>query len=163
LLNLGLAHLAGAEVTPARQVLAEALAAYEELGDERFRARCLAYLGLASLIEDDPVPARALFAQSLAVFAGLGEPGGTAEGLAGLAAVDAALGEDARAATLSGAGERVFASYAGRALPLERRTVGRLLAGAQARLGQEAWAEASRRGREMSLADAVELGLAPGR
>jgi predicted ATPase/DNA-binding XRE family transcriptional regulator len=159
LLNLGLAHLAGDDVPGARQVLAEALAAYEELGDERFRARCLGYLGLASLLEDDPTRARALFRQSLTRFAELGEPEGTAEGLTGIAAVDAATGSAVRAARLAGAGERLHESYAGRALPLERRATAGYLSSAERHLGAEAWAEEWRHGRGLPVADAVDLAL----
>ena len=159
LLNMGLAHLAGDDITRARQVLAEALAAYEELADERFRARCLAYLGLASLLEDDPTRARALFAASLAVFDEVAEPGGTAEGLAGIAAVDAATGHPARAARLAAASERLRESYAGLALPLDRRATGRYLSSAELQLGPETWAAEWRRGRDLPLADAIDLAL----
>jgi tetratricopeptide (TPR) repeat protein len=159
LLNLGLGYLSGGATDPARAVLAEALAMYEQLGDERFHARCLGYLGLASLVEDDSQRARALFGQSLRAFHGLREPGGTAEGLAGLAAVHAATDHLALAATLAAAGERLRESFAGRELPLDRRTVGRYLAAARTQLGTEAWAEAWRRGWDLALDDAVELGL----
>ncbi|HEY3530513.1 MAG TPA: helix-turn-helix domain-containing protein [Nocardioides sp.] len=160
LLNLGLAHLAAVETEQARRRLAEALAAYEDLADERFRARCLGYLGLVSLLENDPVRARALYQQSLAVFGRLAEPGGTAEGLAGMAAVEASLSHAARAALLAGAGERLFESHAGRALPLERRTTARYLSSAKQLLGSEAWSAEWHRGRELPLADALELALA---
>ncbi|MBA2532920.1 MAG: helix-turn-helix domain-containing protein, partial [Nocardioidaceae bacterium] len=69
LLNLGLGHLALGEPARARPVLGEAVQRYDEIGDERFHARCLAYLGLASLLEGDPDRAGALFAQSLRSFA----------------------------------------------------------------------------------------------
>jgi predicted ATPase/DNA-binding XRE family transcriptional regulator len=159
LLNLGLGYLSGGATDRARAVLAEALAMYEQLGDERFHARCLGYLGLASLLEDDSQRARALFGQSLRAFHGLREPGGTAEGLAGLAAVHAANDQLALAATLAAAGERLRESFAGRELPLDRRTIGHYLAAARAQLGTEAWAEAWRRGWDLALDDAVELGL----
>lgn len=141
LLNLGLGRLAAGDLPRARTVLGEAVAAYEAIGDERFRARCLGYLGMASLVEDDPNRARALFGQSLGAFRDVGERGGTAEGLIGIAAVDAATGHLSRAAILAGAAERLRDSFAGRELPLDRKTNGRYLASAEARLGSEAWAE----------------------
>jgi len=159
LLNLGLARLAADDVPGARTVLAEALTAYELLDDERFRARCLGYLGLASLVEGDPVRAGALFRQSLGAFAELGEPEGTAEGLAGIAAVDAATGEAVRAARLAGASQRLHESYAGRALPMERRAVERYLSSARSALGPETWDDQWRSGRDLPLRGAVELAL----
>jgi hypothetical protein len=152
-------HLAAGDTGRARAVIGEALTAYEQLGDERFRARCLGYLGFASLVEDDPERARALFGQSLTAFRQLAEPGGTAEGLVGLAAVDAATGNLTRAAQLGGAGGRLRESYSGRELPLDRRITDRYLASAEARLGAEAWAEAWAKGRDLPLSDAVDLAL----
>ena len=160
LLNLGLGYLSAGETDDARAVIGKALAAYEEIGDERFRARCVGYLGLTSLIEDDPDRARALFAQSLSVFRQLAEPGGTAEGLVGIAAVEAATGNLARASTLAGAAARLRESYAGRELPLDRRTTNRYLTSAESHLGEGAWSEAHVRGRNLPLAEAIDLALA---
>jgi predicted ATPase/transcriptional regulator with XRE-family HTH domain len=160
-LNLGLGHLSAGDSETARGVLGEALAAYEEIGDERFHARCLGYLGLASLLDEDPYRARALFVQSLQVFRRLGEPGGIAESLAGIAAADATIGQPNRAAVLAGAAEQLRDSYAGRELPLDRRTNGQYLARAERLLGAEAWATAWVRGRDMRVEDAIDLALAP--
>jgi predicted ATPase/transcriptional regulator with XRE-family HTH domain len=161
LLNLGLGYLGADNIDRTRVVLAEALTMYEDLGDERFHARCLGYLALASLVEDDPDRARALFAQTLRAFRDLREPGGTAEGLVGTAAVDAATGQLVRAAMLAGASERLRESFAGRELPLDQRTTGRYLAQAKQRLGTEAWAQAWRHGYDMALDEAVTLALDP--
>ena len=158
-LNLGLAHLSAGSTEPARALIGEALRTYEALGDIRFRARCLGYLGLTSLIEDDPQRARALFGQSLRVFSDVGEPGGTAEGLVGIAAVEAAAGDPARAAMLAGAAELLRESFAGRELPLDRRTSTGYLARAAQDLGAEAWAVARERGRALPLDAAIELAL----
>lgn len=159
LLNLGMGHLAAGDLSRARADLAEAAAAYEAIGDERFRARCLGYLGMASLVEDDPDRARALFGQSLGTFRDVGERGGTAEGLVGIAAVDAATGHLSRAANLAGAAERLRESFASRELPLDRKTNGRYLASAAARLGPEAWADAWAKGRNLPLDAAIDLAL----
>ena len=159
LLNLGMGHLAAGNTGRARAVIGEALTAYEQLGDERFHARCLGYLGFASLVEEDPERARALFDQSLTAFRQFAEPGGMAEGLMGLAAIDAATGHMTRAARLAGASERLRESYSGRELPLDRRTAGHYLASAEARLGAEAWAAAWAEGRNMRVSEAVDLAL----
>jgi len=160
LLNLGLGHLALGEPARARPILGEAVQRYDEIGDERFHARCLGYLGLTSLLDGDPDRAGALFAQSLRAFADLAEPAGTAEGLSGIAAVAAATGRATTAATLGGAAERVRKSVTARELPLERRATAPHLASAEHTLGPAEWARAWRSGRELTLAAAVSLALA---
>jgi predicted ATPase/DNA-binding XRE family transcriptional regulator len=160
LLNLGLGHLALGQPAEARPRLGEALARYDEIGDLRFHARSLGYLGLASLLEDDPGRAGALFAQSLRTFADLNEPSGTAEGLAGIAAVAASTDQATQAATLGGAAERLRETVGARELPLERRTTAPYLARGEEALGADAWARAWAAGRELALADALSLALA---
>jgi hypothetical protein len=159
LLNLGLGNLSAGHADRARTVIGEALAVYDEIGDQRFHARCVGYLGLVSLIENDPDRARVLFVQSLTVFGALAEPGGTAEGLEGIAAVDAVTGYPARAAALAGAAERLRESYAGRELPLDHRTTGRYLVEGKSRLGAEAWARAYADGRNLPIKEAIDLAL----
>jgi hypothetical protein len=110
-------------------------------------------------VEGDPVRARALFGQSLRVFGDLGEPGGTAEGLVGIAAVDAATGHRDRAAMLVGAGQRLRESFAGRELPLERRTSAHYLQRAEQELGADAWSTARGRGSELPLDVVIGLAL----
>ncbi|HEU5044517.1 MAG TPA: helix-turn-helix domain-containing protein [Nocardioidaceae bacterium] len=159
LLNQGLAHLALGKPDRARPALGEALSTYDKIGDERFHARCLAYLGLASLLENDPGRAGALFAQSLRTFAELAEPAGTAEGVAGIAAVAATTGQTIRAATLGGAAERLRETVAARQLPLERRATAPYLTSAEQAVGSTEWARAWRSGRQLTLTAAVSLAL----
>ena len=158
-LNLGLAYLCLGNTDRARAGIGEALRAYEEIGDQRFHARCLAYLGHAALIDQDPDRASALIRNSLTAFRDLAEPGGTAEGLVGLAAVHALQGNTTRAALLAGAAERLRDSYAGRQLPLDERISGRHLAVAQTILGPEEWSRAWAEGRELQLDSAIDLAL----
>lgn len=158
-LNLGLAYLCLGNTDRARAGIGEALRAYEEIGDQRFHARCLAYLGHAALIDQDPDRASALIRNSLTAFRDLAEPGGTAEGLVGLAAVHALQGNTTRAALLAGAAERLRDSYAGRQLPLDERISGRHLAVAQTILGPEEWSRAWAKGRELQLDSAIDLAL----
>ncbi|HEY6665142.1 MAG TPA: helix-turn-helix domain-containing protein [Propionibacteriaceae bacterium] len=158
-LNLGLAYLCLGNTDRARAGIGEALRAYEEIGDQRFHARCLAYLGHAALIDQDPDRASALIRNSLTAFRDLAEPGGTAEGLVGLAAIQALQGNTTRAALLAGAAERLRDSYAGRQLPLDERISGRHLAVAQTILGPEEWSRAWAKGRELQLDSAIDLAL----
>lgn len=159
LMNLGLGHLALGKPEAARRALGQALATYDEIGDERFHARCLAYLGLTTLLASDPGHAASLFAQSLRVFAALAEPAGTAEALAGTAAVAAATGQAVRAATLGGAAERLRDTVAAQELPLERKTISAYLTRAQQEAGAPVWTRAWRSGRELTVAAAVSLAL----
>ncbi len=161
-LNLGLAEIATGSTEAARASLSEALRRYEEIGDERFRARCLGYLGLAALVEGAPERAQSLYAQSLAGFAALAEPKGTAEGLAGLAAVAAATADPVRAATLGGSAERLRESFAGRPLPLDARIIGSHLEEARGASAPEASASAWTSGRALRLDEAVAFALGAG-
>ena len=158
-LNLGLAHLCAGDTDRARTAIAEALRAYEEIGDQRFHARCLGYLGHAALIERDPDRAGALLRNCLTAFRDLAEPGGTAEGLVGLAAVYALQGNATRAALLAGAAERLRDNYAGRQLPLDERVSGRYLAVAETLLGPEEWSRVWAEGRDLRLDLAIDLAL----
>jgi predicted ATPase/DNA-binding XRE family transcriptional regulator len=155
LLNLALGELADRSMAAARSLLGEALQRYEAIGDRRFHARCIGYLGLAALLDDDAERARALFRQSLMTFHELGEPAGIAEGLAGLAAVEAARGQPSTAAVLSGAAERLREAVAARELPLERRVAARYLGSAAEQLGRARWDEARQQGRDLTTEDAV--------
>jgi predicted ATPase/transcriptional regulator with XRE-family HTH domain len=160
LLNLALAQLAAGAPGAARPLLGEALQGYEAIGDRRFHARCVGYLGLAALLDGDAERAGALFRQSLTAFRDLEEPAGLAEGLAGLAAVSAAVRQPVAAAVLGGAAERVRETVAARELPLERRVAARYLEPAAEQLGRASWDEAWRRGFELPTGDAIELALA---
>jgi predicted ATPase/DNA-binding XRE family transcriptional regulator len=158
-LNLGLAHLCIGDTDSARAAIGDALQAYEEIGDQRFHARCLGYLGHAALIDRDTNRASALLRSSLTTFRHLAESGGTAEGLIGLAAVQALHGNATRAAMLAGAAERLRNSYAGRQLPLDERVSGRYLAVAEDLLGPQEWSQGWAKGRELPLDSAIELAL----
>lgn len=158
-LNLGLGHLCAGSVDSARSALAVALRIYEQMKDERFHARCLGYLGMAALIADDTVRARLLFVESLRAFHRLAEPGGTAEGLSGLAAIAAAVGEPTKAALLAGAADGLRLAYGGRELPLDRRTSERYLALARKELGPVDFDAAVARGRALPLEKMLEVAL----
>lgn len=161
LLNLGMANIAGRETAEARTLIGEALGEYAELGDERFRARSLGYLGLAALVDGDSQRGEALYAQSLSVFEALGEAKGIAEALTGMATAAVARGLPLRASQLGGAAERVRESFAGRALPVERRLADSELARAKHEVGDADWDAAWISGRALRenevIAAALEL------
>ncbi|MDQ1616445.1 MAG: hypothetical protein QOJ60_2384 [Actinomycetota bacterium] len=159
LLNLGLGRLSANDADGARTAIGEALRGYVAIGDERFQARCQCYLGLVSLLDDDLPRARTLLERSLAAFHVLGEPAGTAEGLAGHAALAAATRQPAQAAALAGAAERLRETYAGLELPLDRRTTSGFLELARGQLGPRARHHELQRGGELTLDQAVATAL----
>lgn len=159
LLNLGLARTAAEDFDGARDAIGDALRHYAEIDDQRFQARSHGYLGLVSLATGDLSQAHTLFAQSLRAFHALAERGGTAEGLAGLAAEAAASGAAIRAAILIGAAQRLRESIAGSELPLERRTMARHVDRARESIAPDDWANALERGRGLSLDVAVAQAL----
>jgi tetratricopeptide (TPR) repeat protein len=157
-LNLGLGYLAAGDPERARPLLAEALQSYDTIGDSRFRARCIGYLGLAALLDGDAKRAKALFGQSLHAFRDLSEPTGIAEGLAGMAAAEAA-DRPAVAAMLAGAASRVRDTVGARELPLERRVSEQHLDAAAAALGSAAWHEAWQQGHAEPTEDVITEAL----
>lgn len=159
LLNLGMAKIAAGGTGQARALIGEALHRYAEIGDERFRARSLGYLGLAALVDGDPARAEALFAQSLCVFDTLSEPKGIADALTGLATAAAQRGLPVRAAQLGGAAERIRESFAGHALPVERRLADAELARAKIDIGDSRWNDAWTKGRALRDEEAIEFAL----
>ncbi len=159
LLNLGMAKIAARETSDARKLIGEALREYAELGDERFRARSLGYLGLAALVDGDPLRGEALYAQ-LAVFETLDEAKGIADALTGLAMAAVLRGLSVRAAQLGGAAERLRESFAGRALPVERRLAQIELAHAKNELGDVDWDAAWTCGRALRVDEAIAVALA---
>lgn len=159
LLNLGIAKIAARETGEARKLIGEALREYHELGDERFRARALGYLGLASLADGDAQRGEVLYAQSLVVFEALGEAKGVAEGLTGMAIAAAIRGLPVRAAQLGGAAERLRESFAGRALPVERRLAEVELARVKNEVGDVDWYAAWTTGRALREDEAISEAL----
>jgi transcriptional regulator with XRE-family HTH domain len=161
LLNVGIAKIAARETDDARRLIGEALRAYAELGDERFRARSLGYLGLAALVDGDAQRGEALFVHSLALFDALGEAKGIADALTGLAMAAVNRGLPLRAAQLGGAAERLRESFAGRALPVERRLAEIELARAKKEVGDVDWGAAWTSGRALRQDEAIAVALVP--
>jgi hypothetical protein len=160
LLNVAIAKIAALETDDARSLIGEALREYAELGDERFRARSVGYLGLAALVDGDVERSEALYAQSLATFETLDDAKGIAEAFTGLATAAALRGLAVRAAQLGGAAERLRESFAGRALPVERRLSEVELAGAKKEVGDLEWDAAWITGRALREEEAIAVALA---
>lgn len=118
-------------------------------------------MGLAALVDGDAQRGEALFVHSLALFDALGEAKGIADALTGLAMAAVNRGLPLRAAQLGGAAERLRESFAGRALPVERRLAEIELARAKKEVGDVDWGAAWTSGRALRQDEAIAVALVP--
>ena len=125
-------------------------------------AAVLVALGLVALFEGAFEDGGDLIRESLALSSRLGDKRTSVECLHALAGVSAAAGEAQRAATLSGAAEKLLELIHAPPSPTERAVRDRFTASARRELGGEALAKAHTVGREMSLDLAVEYALGDG-
>jgi predicted ATPase/DNA-binding XRE family transcriptional regulator len=119
-LNLGVALLHARRLGESGRHLQDALDMHRAIGDEIFAARAVAYMGYVALFAERLDRAEALFRDSEQACEQRADEAGTAEALAGLAAVRAAQGLDAEALRLASASERIRARSGWRPLPSDR-------------------------------------------
>jgi len=93
----------------------------------------------------------------------LGEKQGSAEALAGLAAVARAQGQLRRAAALGGAAEALFESIGSRIRSLARANFSHVVADLSKAMGEHQFATIWAEGRAMTLEQAIEYALEPPR
>ncbi|HEX9017271.1 MAG TPA: tetratricopeptide repeat protein, partial [Chloroflexota bacterium] len=160
ILNLATAWMLAGDLKRAEALFEEALALYRERGDEVFTARCMQHLGHVALLAGDYGRARTLFEKSLRAFYSTGEKMGIADGLEGVAAVDAATGHERRAARIAGSATALRESVGMSPFPFLDKVLRPYLARARTRLGEEAWDAAMRDGRALSVEQAMASILA---
>jgi DNA-binding CsgD family transcriptional regulator len=141
-------------------------ACYEEifqlatpLGESLHRANALMALGLDSWRRGDPVRAVELQRSALEIKLGLDDPLSTAVGLDALAWGVGALGQHKRAAHMLGAAEVLWDSTGSSLATLFSDLVGdhdKSVAAARAALGEQGYAAAFRRGRQMPLEQVLD-------
>ena len=141
-------------------------ACYEEIiqlteprGESLHRAAALTALGLDAWRRGDAVHAVELQRSSLEIKLGLDDQLGTALALEALAWGVGALGQHKRAANMLGTAEVMWDSTSGSLATLFPEFVcdhDKSVAAARAALGDQAYAAAFRRGRQMSLAQALD-------
>jgi predicted ATPase/DNA-binding CsgD family transcriptional regulator len=141
-------------------------ACYEEIieltgpcGESLHRANALMALGLDAWRRGDPVRAVELQRFGLEIKLGLDDQLGTAVGLEALAWGVGALGQHKRAAHVLGAAEVVWESSGASIATVMPELVGehdKSVAAVRAALGDQAYAAAFRRGRQMPLAEALD-------
>jgi DNA-binding CsgD family transcriptional regulator len=133
-----------------------AVAIYEELGDQHFVARTLIQVGYARLATREPPLAVVPIRRAMDIVADLGDAWGIAEGLEAVATARSA--EDPRAAViLASAAMRLRERISMLPHPADARINRAHLGVARDRLGDRAYHEAWRTGRELTPAAAIEL------
>jgi predicted ATPase len=157
--NLGQVTRAQGDPLRADQYYLESLALWRELGTPEGRAIVLCNLGYAAHARGADREARDYFAESLVLRQKLGDNQGMAECLIGLAVIAGDQGQAAEAARLCAAAEGLLAAIQAALEPVERADFERAVAGARARLGESAFAEAWSAGRTLSTEQAVAAGL----
>jgi hypothetical protein len=98
-------HFAKGDLARARQVYAESLATFEEVGDRPEIARVLCEAGWVALADRDAPGARSLFRQGVTVYQEVGSPRGTGLALLGLAAVEEMEGRSEKAVAIAEAAQ----------------------------------------------------------
>jgi tetratricopeptide (TPR) repeat protein len=157
--NLAMVVHSQGDLGRAAQLTEESVALFRELGASGGVALVLCNLGWMALLQDDLGRAADLYRESLSVSWDIGLNQLIQSGLEGLACVAGAKGDAERAARLWGAAQAL----------LEAKGIPRdddFLAEADTRisvvrsgLGEEAWEEAWRKGRAMTLEEAVSYAL----
>jgi predicted ATPase/DNA-binding XRE family transcriptional regulator len=157
-LNLGTALAACGSTDGAIRFCEEALALYESIGDRHFAARAQLQLGYAHLRRGDVAMATSCVEPALHTISDLGDLWSIAEGLEAIAALVAETQAE-QAAMLAAAADQVRARIGMRAHPADVRVISAQVEKARSSLGDAAFIAASRRGRDGSTAEMMELAL----
>jgi predicted ATPase/DNA-binding NarL/FixJ family response regulator len=158
LANLGAIVLNQGDHALATSLLEESVAISRKLGDDWMLSLPLRNLGVAAFQQGDHGRAAVLIQESLALLRKLGEKWYISRNLECLAAVASAQGDHERAARLFGAGEALREAL-GTSAPYYLVDYDRSVAAARAALGEESFAAAWARGREMTHEQAVAYAL----
>lgn len=159
----GLGQLARArgEAHSAVRYFSGALAIYREIDAKPEMARCLGGIGLVALSQPDPATARSSLAESVRLNLATGQRLGIARGLAALAALSAAEGDQQRAVQLAGTAYTLFDVIGVAATASTVRRLDELVSEARRQLGPEAVAALVTKGRALSPRHALALATVP--
>jgi hypothetical protein len=156
--NAAYASLVDGRPAEALDLLEVAVSAAESLDDLSFQTFLCGNLGLAHLFTGDLRQARVQFTREIVLCAEQALRYGLEEGLAGLAAIDAAEGGNESAATLLGAA-RSLGSWQPQDTVILDRLEHDYFEIARARLGAPAWQQAQRQGAHMTHEEAIAYAL----
>jgi tetratricopeptide (TPR) repeat protein len=157
--NLGEAARWQGDYDRAVGLYAESLQLHRDLGNRPEIPRLLHNLGYVALLRDDPEQAYAHFRTSVEMFGELGMARGVAEGLAGFAALAAAVGRPEHAARLWGAAEALHETVGTPTWPADRREHDRYQALLRSQLDEHDRAAAWSAGRALTMEQAIALAL----
>ena len=160
LYNLGCLALDEGDRARGRAMLEEGLALDAKAGDEWGVAADVHALGVAALDAGELDEARGLFVRALEAFRDVGDADRVAEVLGSMAGLAGATGDPVRSARLAGTAE---ATWGGLGIPLaphDRARFERYQEKAHAALGVDAFEQARREGRSMTVDQAITFALA---
>jgi predicted ATPase len=154
-LNLGTAAMHCGDLERADELLGQARAGYQDLGDDAYHARATRHLAICRLLRDQPRQAAGLLNAGLKPLPTEGGDWDLAEALEALSLVNAATGDPRKAAALAAAAAAVRQRTGTRPHPFDRALAEPYLA--RARAASNAWDAGWRAGIDMSVDDVTEL------
>jgi hypothetical protein len=155
ILNLGTAAMHSGDLDRADDLLGQARARYQDLGDEAYHARATRHLAICRLLRDQPRQAADLLHAVPKPPHNEGGEWDLAETLETLSLINAATGDPRTAATLAAAAAAVRRRTGTRPHPFDRVLAQPYLA--RARGASDAWDAGWRAGNDMPLDDVTEL------
>jgi len=157
--NFGVVVRARGDRAAALAAFEESLASARDTGNRHMVATVLDTLARDALLQGNLEAAEAHLDESITIFDGLGDRGGVAEGLEGFALLASAKDASRRAARLWGAAQRLREEIGAPMRLHDQAEYNRSVSSARAAWGDDAFNEAWREGRAMSLDDAVRYAL----
>jgi tetratricopeptide (TPR) repeat protein len=157
--NLAMVARSQGDLERAANLTEESIALHRELGARADVALNLCNLGWMSLLQDDPGKAADLYGESLALAWDTGMNPIVQGGLEGFACVAAATGEAERAARLWGAAQALHET---KNIPRDTDFLAEAddrITSVRSGMGEEEWEKAWRKGRAMTLEEAVSYAL----
>mgnify|MGYP003290465858 CR=1 FL=1 len=155
--SLGVLARARGDYDRAIALFNESLDLHATLGSKRSIALALANLGMVALLRERWDEAQTLFVESLGLREEIGHKVGIGDCLIGLGCVSVARGDALRAATLFGAGTRLFRTMDYEMEPSDRRVYERGLDAARACSAPEEFEAAWAEGEALDVANAIRF------
>jgi len=137
----------------------ESLALARDIGNRHLVATILDTLNRDDLLQGNLGAAEAHLSETITIFDGLGDRGGVANALEGFALLASAKDASRRAARMWGAAERLRDEVGAPIRLHDQADHNRSVSSARAALGDDAFNEAWREGREMRFEDAMKYAL----
>ena len=157
--NLGLVTYQQGDYAQAEVVFKESLALYREIGNKQGIAYPLMHLGEMALNQGDYAQARALLKESLEIGREIGDKKGIAYSLNYLATLAAEQGHSERAAGLWASADALREAIGSPLSPNEKEEGDRKVAAARTSLGEQAFSTAWKKGRAMTIEQAIAYAL----